>query len=419
MVLSAAPVTHSGEVVAAEPHEAVRPKEPSSLRRPFLDWVRVLAVLLLVPVHCANIFNQDPVIVAYVKDTDQLDVLVQAKDLFFSRWRLETLFLVAGAVSWFALARRSNRQYVAERAKRLMLPFFVSLILIFPIMVNAGSLGTPEAPSLGAMYERFFLQPPTDLTGMDGHFTPSHLWFVMFLFLFSLVGVPLLRMLRWPGPQRAVSALLAFPLAIYLFVIPLTLGREANFFGLGDKDPLYFFLIFAFGYAVSSQPRFWSAVDRYLPLSAAIAVTATVISVLFFPRHPAPGTTDELAVLWLFRISQWAWVLAALGAGHRWLNRDGPVLRYASEAVYPFYILHLPIATLIAWFVVQTPLHPTLQYTAIVVLAVGLTLAVYELAVRRVNVLRLGFGLKLRRPAKPSVAGADLPVVAPAPSSGA
>lgn len=388
------------------------------MRRPFLDWVRVLAVLLLVPVHCANIFNQDPVIVAYVKDTDQLDVLVQAKDLFFSRWRLETLFLVAGAVSWFALARRSNRQYVAERAKRLMLPFFVSLIVIFPLMVNARWLGTPEALPLGAMYERFFLQPPTDLTGMDGRFTPSHLWFVMFLFLFSLVGVPLLRLLRRPVSQRAVSAVLAWPLAIYLFVIPLTLGREANFFGLADKDPLYFFLIFAFGYAVSSQPRFWAAVDRYLTLSVAIAVTVTVVSVLFFPRHPAPGTTDELAVLWLFRISQWAWVLAALGAGHRWLNRDGPVLRYASEAVYPFYILHLPIATLIAFFVVQTSLHPTLKYTAIVVLAVGLTLAVYELAIRRVNLLRLCFGLKLRRPAAPLVAETDLPVVAPVPSSG-
>ena len=404
MTPSEPPVSSPVGVVGAETHEEVRPKAASSNRRPDLDWVRVLAVLLLVPVHCANIFNPDPVIVAYVKDTGQLDVLVQAKDLFFSRWRLETLFLVAGAVSWFALARRSNRQYVAERAKRLMLPFFVSLILIFPLMVNARWLGTPEVLPPGAMYEQFFLQPPTDLTGMDGRFTPSHLWFVMFLFLFSLVGVPLLRLLRRPAAQRAVDSLLAWPLVIYLFVVPLTLGRQANFFGLDDKDPLYYFLIFAFGYAVSSQARFWSTVDRYLPLSVAIAVTVTVISVLVFPRHPAPGTTDELAVLWLFRISQWTWVLAALGAGHRWLNRDSAILRYASQAVYPFYILHLPMATLIAYFVVQTSLTPALKYTIIVVMAVGLTLAVYELAVRRVNVLRLCFGLKRIKPAARSVA---------------
>lgn len=162
-----------------------------------------------------------------------------------------------------------------------------------------------------------------------------------------------------------MNGLLASPVAVYLFVVPLTLVRQADFFGLADKDPLYFFLIFVFGYAIISQPRFQATVDRYLLLSVAIAVAVTVISVLFFPRHPMPGTTDELAVLWLFRISQWTWVLAAVGAGHRWLNRDSPLLRYASQAVYPFYILHLPLATLIAYFVVQTPLDPNLKYTIV------------------------------------------------------
>lgn len=380
----------------AVPDKEVPPKAPSSTRRPDLDWVRVLAVLLLVPVHCANIFNQDPVIVAYVKDSSQLDLLIQAKDLFFSRWRLETLFLIAGAVSWYALSRRSNRQYIQERAQRLLLPFLVSLVIIFPLMVNAARLGDPET-SIDAVYARFFLQAPTDLTGMDGHFTPSHLWFILFLFLFSLAGVPLFRLLRRPAAQRAVSSIVARPLLVYLFVIPLTLGRQANLFGLDDKDPLYFFLIFAFGYAVSSQPRFWTTVNRYLALSVVIAVSATMVSVLFFAPHPAPGTTDAVAVLWLFRTSQWAWVLAALGAGNRWLNRDSALLRYASQAVYPFYILHLPLATLIASFVVHLSLHPALKYTLIVILAVAATWAAYEFAIRRVDVLRVCFGLKPSR----------------------
>jgi peptidoglycan/LPS O-acetylase OafA/YrhL len=372
-------------------------------RRPDLDWLRVLAVLLLAPVHGANIFNQDPVIVAYVKDTSQLDFLIQLKDLFFSRWRLETLFLIAGAVSWHALAKRSSGQYVVERVKRLLVPFVFSLVAIFPLLVNARWLGRPGAPTLGAMYERFFIEAPTDLTGMDGHFTPSHLWFVLFLLLFSLVGVPLFQVLRRPSAQQAVDWALKWPVTIYLFVVPLTLVRQANLVGLDDKDPLYFFLIFTFGYITVSQPRFQAAVDRYLPVSVAIAVAVTVASVVSFPRHPAPGTTDELAVLWLFRISQWTWVLAALGAGHRWLHRDGPVLRYASQAVYPFYILHLPLATLVACLVVRTSLPAGLKYTIIVIAAVGLSLALYEGVVKRVNVLRVCFGL----PALKAVAPAE------------
>ena len=384
--------------------EGVSPRDgvtAPSHRRPDLDWLRVLAVVLLVPVHGANIFNQDPVIVAYVKDTSQLDLLIQAKDLFFSRWRLETLFLIAGGVSWYALGRRSSGQYVAERGKRLLVPFVVSLVVIFPLMVNAGRIGPPGGPSIEAMYRRFFLDGPTDLTGMDGHFTPSHLWFVLFLFLFSVLGVPLFLLLRHASASRAVDWALRWPMTIYLFVVPLTLIREANLLGLDDKDPLYFFLIFTFGYVTISQPRFQAAVDRYLPLSVAIALVVTVVSVLYLPRHPAPGTTDELAVLWLFRISQWAWVLAALGAAHRWLYRDGPLLRYASQAIYPFYILHLPLATLVAYFVVRTSLPAGLKYTVIVVAAIALSLALYEFLVRRVNVLRVCFGLKATRPGAP------------------
>ena len=367
-------------------------------RRPDLDWVRVLAVALLVPVHVANIFNQDPVIVAYVKDTAQLSILIQMKDLFFSRWRLETLFVVAGAVSWYALQRRSGGQYVVERGKRLMLPFLVSLVVIFPVMVNARWLGGTGSPSMAEMYGRFFAEEPTDLTGMDGHFTPSHLWFVLFLFLFSLFGVPLLKLLRRPGAQHLVEVMLAWPVTIYLFVVPLTLVRQADLFGLADKDPLYFFLIFTFGYATVAQPRFQAAVDRYLLLSVGIAVTATVSSALFLPPHPVPATIEDLAVLWLFRISQWTWVLAALGAAHRWLNRDSRTLRYASRAVYPFYILHLPLATLVAYFVVQAPLHPAAKYAIIVLATTGLAMALYEVAIRRVNVLRVCFGMPPAQP---------------------
>ncbi len=363
-------------------------------RRPDLDWVRVLCVLLLVPVHSANIFNPDPVIVAYVKDSAQIDFLVQLKDLFFSRWRLETLFLIAGAVSWHALARRSSWQYLSERFTRLMIPFLLSLLVLLPLMVNVRWIGDPNAPSIPDMYARFFTQKATDLTGMDGHFTPSHLWFVLYLFLFSLVGLPLFQLLRRPPCQRVLAWLTSWSGTIYLFVVPLTLGRAANLFGLGDKDPLYYFLIFVFGYAVISQPRFQETTDRYLPLSVALAVAATLTPLVLFPGHPVPGTTAELSSLWLFRLSQWTWVLAALGAGHRWLNNNSPLLRYASEAIYPVYILHLPVATLVAYYVIQLDVSPAAKYTLIVLAAIGLTFAIYELAVKRVNVLRFCFGMK-------------------------
>lgn len=54
-------------------------------RRSDLDWLRVIAVLLLVPFHAALIFLPDPALVAYVKDSQPSAALAPLVD-FLSRW---------------------------------------------------------------------------------------------------------------------------------------------------------------------------------------------------------------------------------------------------------------------------------------------------------------------------------------------
>ncbi len=77
------------------------------VRRPDLDWLRVLGVLLLVPFHSALVFNLDPGSIVYVKDTVQSDFLVQMQ-AFISRWHMPLLFAIAGAATWFARTRAAR-----------------------------------------------------------------------------------------------------------------------------------------------------------------------------------------------------------------------------------------------------------------------------------------------------------------------
>lgn len=211
--------------------------------------------------------------------------------------------------------------------------------------------------------------------------------------MFSLVGLPIFRLLRLPASQRALARLASVPGAIYLFVIPLALARSVDLIGLGPKDPLYYFLIFLLGYLLMSQPRFQEAIDRYLWLSFALALGATLAPVAL-PALPS------MALSLLYRLSQWMWVLTMLGAGHRWLNHDSRMLRYASEAAYPFYILHLPVDTLVAFYVIQLRISVAAKYLLIVVATTVLTLAVYDLVVKRVGLLRFCFGMKPQAPAR-------------------
>lgn len=366
-----------------------------SARRADLDWLRVIAVLLLVPFHAALVFLPDPDLVAYVKDSQPSAALTPLVD-FLSRWQLEVLFFVAGAASWFALGSRSAGQYLVERLRRLLVPFLFGLLTLVPLMVNIRWLGQPNASSLSQSYARFFARG-SDLTGMAGGFTPAHLWFLLYLFVYSLAGLPLFLLLRSPRIQRGLDRLASRSSVIallYLYVIPLSLARRVDLVGLGDKDPLYYFLIVLAGYALASRPHFQEIIDRWLLLSLTLAPAATL-----GPRAPQvaalltqPGA--ELAASLIFKLSQWAWLLSILAIGHRWLNRNSPTLRYASEGAMPFYILHLPVLTLVALAVTPLDAGVLIEYVLVVVVSALATLAIYDLIVRRIGLLRFCFGMK-------------------------
>jgi peptidoglycan/LPS O-acetylase OafA/YrhL len=87
-------------------------------------------------------------------------------------------------------------------------------------------------------------------------------------------------------------------------------------------------------------------------------------------------------------------VVAILGLGHRFLNVSSRLLDYAREAAYPFYILHLPINTVVGYFVIQWPVSIAVKYPVIVVVTILATFAVYEALVRRTDVTRFLFGMK-------------------------
>src|SRR5512137_1083792 len=94
---------------------------PDSARLHYLDWLRVLAILMVFLFHAVHPFDFGD---WQVKNVDQSEILTIIL-LFLSMWGMPFFFLVAGASSWFALQRRTARQYISERFYRLLIPFIV------------------------------------------------------------------------------------------------------------------------------------------------------------------------------------------------------------------------------------------------------------------------------------------------------
>jgi peptidoglycan/LPS O-acetylase OafA/YrhL len=361
-------------------------------RRYDIDALRVLAVLLLIPFHSARVFDVfDPF---YVKNAQTSTGLSWAIIAFLDTWHMPLLFALAGASTCLALRHRTSGAYVKERFLRLMVPFVFGLLVIVPPQGFLARHIRGDEVSPGAFLGDYW-KFEGDLTGYTGDWTPAHLWFIGSLFILSLVALPLF--LRWR--RREVHARwLLFAMPVLLFV--------ANQFPAADdgtQSPWYAFAVFVGGFLLMADGHAERAVHRNWR-GLAVAAAATMATVLAIWGSNVDDGWAEGSPLWVawsifVQVNTWVWVLALLGAGHAFLNADRSILRYTGEASYPFYILHQTVIVAVAYAVVGWNVGVAPKYAAVVLGSLGLTLALYELCVRRWSVTRFLFGMKGRRPA--------------------
>jgi len=109
----------------------------------------------------------------------------------------------------------------------------------------------------------------------------------------------------------------------------------------------------------------------------------------------------DQASFWQYQLSglitylnRWLWIIAVFGWGYRWLNRPMTWLPYATEAVYPWYILHQTIILVVGYKLSQMSLGGFLESTLVLIATVGGCLLLHEYVIRRSRFLRPLFGLK-------------------------
>ena len=381
-------------------HEA-RPQ-----RRYDIDWLRVLAVLLLFPFHTARIF--DTFGPWYVKN-DTLSKALTYFIAFVHPFHMPLLFLLAGASTWFALSYRSAGQYTKERFIRLLIPFIFGVLVIVPPQSYLGLLGhTGFSGSYLEWYPNFFSINTSDMDGYFlGGFTPAHLWFIFFLFLFSLLALPLfLYLRRRDSGKRLMGWLAAFfslPGMILLLAIPLWVAyRLIDFY----PSPLYFIAYFILGYILVADSRFEMAINRHKAIALVLGPVLFLFVAYFQSRWLALGipswvwpVIDAYAV----GFAPWFFVIAILGYGRLFLTSSNKFLKYTGEASYPYYILHQTIIVIIGFYVVQWQLGVAVKYLFILAAATAVTALLYELLIKRFNLFRFLFGMRLSKKEKPPV----------------
>lgn len=369
----------------------------------YFDWLKMIAVLGVFFSHMAWLFD---ILYSWKVENTKAYALV----MFGTQWGMSIFFLIAGANGWFSLRSRTSRQFLRERFIRLVLPFIAAVILIAPLQAYFVDL---SRSAFHGSYSEYFMDlvsriqlswNPQSLTAYS-----FHLWFLAFLFLFSLLALPLFVFLRRKPGQHFVSRLATACErrgGIFALMLPLVLiqaALRASFPGYqGWTDFLIWFVYFVYGYIFLSDQRFDQAIQKQGVPSLIVGVTSFLIIVAtmygppfmnFWQSTPSYSVTYVLYQL-LFSITAWSLMIFVLYFARRFLNFDNRVIGYASKAILPFYILHYLIITMITYFFVGWNMNIVMRFSLVSILALAATLAVYDLLIKRIGVIRWLFGMK-------------------------
>jgi peptidoglycan/LPS O-acetylase OafA/YrhL len=400
---------------------------PVTVRVHPLDWLRVLALLGVFVYHSMRPFDTDD---WHVKNVDRSGIVTVI--LALMAWGLPLFFLLAGAGSGLAMRTRSAAGYVRERLLRLAVPLAVAYVTLSPLQAfiqetQAGryhdSLVAAVPAFFGAEWENLRNGPELPLVlAWSGH-----LWFLIFLLWFSLLGLPLLvllrrdagrRMVGWLGEhsrRRGAILLWAVPLAVVHAALPAPGSVEH-----GWGQFVVFFDVFLAGAVLLADPRLIVAVRRDLfpALYVALAATATfglaVASGLYDRWSDGPTwTATSVLVYPLLSVWAWAWMMFALALGLRAARFGRPLPRPVGAAAMPFFLVHQPVILAVAYVVVQW--HAGIAVKLPAVLGISLILsAALAFGLSRLPYVSTLLGVK-RVPAR---AGSARPAVAGRPTGG-
>lgn len=351
-------------------------------RKYYIDNLRWIAILLLFPFHAAQIWSGGEYSGFYIWSHTNTFLYVFSTAVY--PWYMTLLFVIAGISCKYSLQKRTNKQVVSERTKKLLIPFFFGVLVLVPIMTYIAEVFfNGYTGSYIEQYVLFFTKK-SDLTGYHGGFTPAHLWFLLYLYIISLAAL-LIIFLQKKYLSKSCTRNLSYAFIIFLFV-PVWLCLYV--LNIGGKSIGQFAILYLFGYYILSEENILQKIKQYRYISLALCTASGCIYTYLY-------CVENLRNEWmtgLYVFYGWMGIITLLGIGQSKLNFHNQLSHYLTRASFPVYILHMPVLVVVGFFVLNFPLDVTGQFLTIILISSVFTFLIYEI-IKRVPVLRLFLGI--------------------------
>ncbi len=352
------------------------------MREYYIDNIRILCILLLFPFHTCMVFNtfNEPFYVF----SRPVTVLSQFNIIVYPWW-MALLFAIAGISSSYALKKRSSKEYLKERVFKLLIPLLFGIILIIPVQSYIADIF--HNGYSGGYFEHYivFFTKLTDLTGYDGGFTTAHTWFVLYLFVISIIALPL--MLWYNKRNKKIDgSKIKMPMLLSMFLVILLMTPIIE---LSGKSVGEFLACFLLGFFLLSLEEVQDKLVKYRWLLGVSWVILMAIRSFMQLNNMGHGLVWDIEQ----RMLTWIGILAILGLGKTYLNFNNKFTQYFSPAAFPIYFFHQSVLVIVAFYAVRFTKLVSLQFTLILLISFIITLLCYEI-LRRFSVTCFMFGIK-------------------------
>jgi glucans biosynthesis protein C len=366
-----------------------------------LDATRALALLLGIVLHAATSFVPEARAIGWpfpdVSPSRTLDVALFVIHIF----RMTLFYVVAGYFARLAFHRKGFGGFVADRAKRIGVPFVVGWVLLLPLLFAI--LGWAST------------KPGTQGYGIPAEAPGSgvpliHLWFLyLLLWLYALsltLRTLFVTLLDRDGAWRTVidvrfQSLVSTLAAPVVFAVPLSVSlylADWWFMKTGIPTPerglvpnvpamVGYGVAFQVGWVMQRQVKLLDILRdqswKYLAMAVVLTTTAWIMAEPL-QRYAVAETSTWFRATYAacYAVAGWCWVFGVVGWAVRHCSHASASIRYVADASYWMYLAHLPLVFALQVLVMNWSLHWIIKFTLIVSVTISVLLLSYRFLVR-------------------------------------
>jgi peptidoglycan/LPS O-acetylase OafA/YrhL len=170
----------------------------------YIDWIRVLAIVLVVYIHCINVAGNFLDLRGWGENKHQLKEKRDGIIRSLVQIGIPIFFYISGISTVFYNAdKKGFCTYLKQKFLRLLLPFFVAFfVFLIPRHYLMQDIDTDFARIDGVSEWNYFLFVKKFLPGIT---KISWLWFLIALFIDSIINYPLLKFVQRRKAKEPVT----------------------------------------------------------------------------------------------------------------------------------------------------------------------------------------------------------------------